>query len=242
MEYTKQVPLRQIGAQAIEKLKNSSVLVVGAGGLGCNVLVHLAGAGIGKIGICDYDTVSQTNLNRQFIYNFDDIGKLKADLAVQRLSLFAPDCDFLELNFKITDKNAADAVNGFDMVIIACDNLKTRLIINKACVENSIPFVNAGVAELEGNVFLYVPQKTPCLSCLYENAGESPSKNTLSAAAGIVGSFAALNAIMFLANGKHEDIGNFILLDLNKNEIEKLPVKKYSGCKICNNSGRVNNG
>lgn len=234
MDFSKQVPLRQIGAQAIEKLKNSSVLVVGAGGLGCNVLMHLAGAGVGTVGVCDFDTVSQSNLNRQFLYNYEDIGKPKANLAAQRLSLYAPDCNFIEINCKITQENAPDAVSGFDLVILACDSFKTRLIINKACVQKSIPLVNAGVAELEGNVFLCVPHKTPCLYCLYENAGESPSKNTLSAAAGVVGSFAALTAIMFLANSEYEDIGKLILIDMHKNEITKLSVKKRGSCKICN--------
>lgn len=215
-----------------DSLRGSRALLIGAGGLGCNIAVHLAGAGVGKISVCDFDSVSQSNLNRQFLYTEADIGRFKADAAAAALAKYAADCSVTSVNIKITAENAAQAVSGFDLVALACDNIQTRLAVNRACTENKTTLLDSGIAGACGRVYLYIPGKTACLNCIMEGEKESADKRTVSAAAGAVGSFAAMTALLFLSGAKSQ-AGKLILIDTVNYTTDVLSVKKSNECKIC---------
>ena len=215
-----------------ERLRGVRVGIVGAGGLGCNVAVHLAGAGVGTLTLFDFDTVSESNLNRQFLYEPSDIGEQKAALAAQRLSRFAPECSITALCRKIDSSNAAELTDGFDLVILACDNLKTRLAVNFARVHAAKPLMDCGISRGCGSAYLYTPG-VACLGCVLDALRESADKRTVSAAAGAVGSFAAMAALAYLSGKSGLKPGELLLIDAVGATAEKLPVKKSHECKIC---------
>lgn len=231
--YSSNADVSQIGEDGINKLKKASVLVIGAGGMGCNVLVHLAGSGIGKIGVCDFDSVSETNFNRQFLYSVFEIGKNKAECAVKSLMNYAPNTEFMTCTEKIKENNAAEIIKGFDLVIIACDNNKTRLTVNRACVKLNIPFIDTGVAGLFGNIYFYVPEKTACLECFLSEENDSVAKSTVSSAVGVIGGLASLLAVRYFSDETFSDYGILFSVDLISMQIDRLCIKPSSGCKVC---------
>jgi len=153
--YSKQLLLPEIGKSGQEKLKNARVLVVGAGGLGCPVLLYLAAAGIGTIGIVDYDQVDQTNLQRQIIYSMDDIGRNKAVVATEKIKSTNPYIHVETINQKLEVINAFDLIGSYDIVVDCSDNIETRYLINDACVLNEKPFVYGGIYKFEGQVAVF---------------------------------------------------------------------------------------
>lgn len=219
------------------RLRKSSVLLIGAGGLGCGIAVSLAGAGVGEIVICDYDKVSAGNLNRQFLYKASNIGKSKAELAAKRIAEYAPDCRVTSISQKVYEDNAERIVDGYDMVMLASDNMPVRLAVNSACVRLGATLADAGISGCCGRVYIYIPKKTPCLACL-ESGQESRDKRTVGAAAGIISGFAAFSALKFLSDGFCDKAGKLILIDANNGIIDELAVKRLKNCNIC---GGVNN-
>ncbi|MCR5484882.1 MAG: HesA/MoeB/ThiF family protein [Clostridiales bacterium] len=219
-----------------ETLRNSKALLIGAGGIGSPAALYLAGMGIGRLDVCDGDTVEVSNLNRQIIYNVGDIGKMKAEAAVNRLIKFAPDCEFHSIGRFITDENADEIIDGYDIVLLCPDNNKTRLVANKSCVKKKIPAISCGVEMTVGKVYLYVPDKSPCISCILDPT-ESKVKNTVSAAAGIVAGFAVLRAASALC-GYTDKAGIMTLIDMKKQIFDNLPMKIKADCPVC---GGINN-
>lgn len=217
----------------VEKLRSSKVLLIGAGGLGCGIGVHLAAAGIGEITVCDYDTVSIRNLNRQFFYNPNDVGKDKAQIAAVKLSDFAPDCKIQSITRKVNHKNVDETVAGYDIVILACDNTKVRLYANSACVKQKIMLLDSGIAAGCGSVYLYIPEKTPCLSCFTKMGEESEDKRTVSAAAGVISGFAAMTALRTLSGSDDGNVGKLNIIDTVNGTVDRLPIQRKKNCKIC---------
>ncbi len=213
-------------------LNSKKVLVVGAGGIGCNVLVHLAGGGIGEICLCDYDTVALSNFNRQFLYSRSDIGSLKAVVAAKKLEAYSPDTRFVPIMQRICKDNAADILQGCSLAVLACDNIETRLVLNEACTKMGTPLVNAGVEGLYGSAYLYIPGKTACLNCIYADSSESRDKSTVSEAAGAAGSLAARLAMAYL-KGDFSNAGKLMLLDLQNYELNCVQIKESAGCNVC---------
>lgn len=222
----------------VKNLRSSKVLLIGAGGLGCGIGVHLAAAGVGEITVCDYDTVSIRNLNRQFFYNPDDVGKDKAQIAAVKLSDFAPDCKIHAITRKVNHKNVEETVAGYDMVILACDNIKVRLYANSACVKERIMLLDSGISAGCGSVYLYIPDKTPCLACFTKNGEESEEKRTVSAAAGVISGYAAMTALRALSGENDENEGKLNIIDTVNGTVDRLSIHKKKHCKIC--GGDVN--
>lgn len=150
--YFRQMILKGFGAAAQEKLLQAKVLVIGAGGLGCPALQYLAAAGIGKIGIADFDIVSLSNLHRQILYTENDIGTLKAEKAKIYLSNLNPEIEIISYCEKIDKENVNAIISKYDVIIDATDNLESRYVINDACVELNKPFVLGAVYEYQGQV------------------------------------------------------------------------------------------
>ncbi|ATP55961.1 thiamine biosynthesis protein ThiF [Pedobacter ginsengisoli] len=153
--YNRQILLPEVGIEGQQKLKAAKVLVIGAGGLGCPVLLYLAAAGVGKIGVIDHDTVDESNLHRQILFNTTDVGKSKADTSVNKLQLLNPHIDFVSYPFKITLNNANSIVQDYDLVVDGSDNFPTRYLVNDTCVALNKPLVFGSIFKFEGQVSVF---------------------------------------------------------------------------------------
>ncbi len=212
-----------------------SAAVIGCGGLGSNVCVHLAGAGIGELIICDFDSISESNLNRQFVYKYSDIGKNKPDNMESFLKDYAPGSKITKINRKILKTEDLDFAENCDIMIIAADNVEVRKIADEFCHINNIPFINGGINGFYGICYLCIPFKTPCLEC----AGLlNANKRTfsVSSTAGIIGSLCVTVAEKFLT-GDDTLAGKLLVLD--NEEITQLTVKSSSECRFRKREGQL---
>lgn len=202
-------------------LSDKSCAVIGLGGLGTNVAVHLAGAGIGKMLLCDFDTVSESNLNRQFMYTADDIGELKCRVLKKRLSEYAPQTVITQSEIKITDISDLYFLKEYDMLFSCVDNNETRLLLEDFCRENNIPLVHAGIDGFYGVAYLYAPSfsLTPSEAGLCEG---KKAKYNISAVAGIVGSYQASLGIEYMLSSDKSVSGRILVFDKNKTDTLNL--------------------
>ena len=204
--------------QGFDISKNSAV-IIGCGGLGTNVAVHLAGAGIGRLLLVDFDNVEERNLNRQFFYTKEDIGRKKCNILAERLCAYAPETEIKSRCGKFNNSLA----DGYDIIIIAVDNIETRKEINAFCKESKIPCVNGSIDGFFGTAYLYLPDKTPDLEaagCLNETDKKMHSPSTT---AGIIGALEAKLATDYFL-GKTDSAGKLYIYD--NNEIHALTIKE----------------
>lgn len=234
--FKRHVIMKEIGEAGQEKLLESSVLVIGAGGLGSPILLYLCAAGIGKIGVMEFDKVELSNLQRQIIHSTSELGKNKLDSATSRLKKLNPYCKVIGFNQKANMTNLPDIISKFDIVIDAVDNLKSRYEINKVCADLKKPLVHGSVNEYEGLVMLILPGESPCYNCVFpqefhkENIKEV---GVISPLPGIIGSIQALISINYLLN-KHDTIKNFLYyFDGTTLELKRIALHSYQGCEIC---------
>ena len=202
-------------------LKDKSCAVIGLGGLGTNVAVHLAGAGIGKMHLCDFDTVSETNLNRQFMYTADDVGKTKCEVLDKRLSTYSPECEIIAVNEKITEAFQWETLKNCDIIFSCVDNNEARIILEGFCRENNIPLVHGGIDGFYGVAYLYVPSHslTPSEAGLCEG---KKAKYNISAVAGVIGSYQASLGIKYLLTNDNSISGRILVFDENKTDTLNL--------------------
>jgi len=235
--YKRQLLLENIGKCGQQKLFNAKVLVCGAGGLGGPALTYLAAAGIGNIGLCDFDVVEPSNLNRQILYNHIDIEKQKAYIAKERLENFNPDVKVKVYPEKLTEKNISDIFKNYDVVIDAVDNFQSRYLINAAAYKSFVPLVCGAVCEFEGILTVIVPKEnTSCFQCVYplKPSSELTSKTfgILGATAGIIGSMQALESIKFIL-GLHCLKNKLLVFNGIENTYRIKDVLKRKDCPIC---------
>ena len=230
--YQKHLTLKEIGFEGQLNLKNSSVLCIGAGGLGSSVLLYLAAAGIGKIGIVDNDHVEKSNLQRQIIHETNTIGDLKIDSARERIKKFNPNTELLTFAERINSDNALDIIRKFDVICDCSDNFGTRYLINDACLILNKPLVFGSVQGFEGQVSVFnLHKKSPNLRDLLP---ESPVENTVPSCAeyGVVGVSTGLIGILqvneiikiILKKGKILN-GEILVFDLLSMNMKKLQLK-----------------
>jgi len=166
--YSRQIILREVGVEGQKKLLNARVLLVGAGGLGSSSAVYLAAAGVGTLGIADYDRVAMSNLNRQIIHAWDTVGKQKVDSALEALRRANPEVNLLGFNERISPSNVFRIVEGFDIVLDGSDNFATKYLMNDACFFARKPYVYGGAIRFEGQASLFHPADGgPCLRCIW---------------------------------------------------------------------------
>ena len=203
--------------QGFDISKNSAV-IVGCGGLGTNAAVHLAGAGIGRLLLVDFDTAEERNLNRQFFYTKEDIGKEKCRLLAEKLRAYAPEAE-IKSHCGRFDNSLAD---GYDIVIIAVDNIETRREVNAFCKEHKIPCVNGSIDGFFGTAYLYIPDKSPNLETAGCLNNTDKKMHSPSATAGIIGALEAQLATDYFL-GKTESAGKLYIYD--NNEIHALTIR-----------------
>lgn len=244
--YSRQIILKKVGSHGQKKLMDSKVLVIGAGGLGSPVLYYLAGAGIGTIGIADFDTITLSNLNRQILHTTDDIGKKKVDSAEEKLKRLNPDINIIKYSTRINSENIEEIVSYYDLVIDATDNFPARYLISDCCYILNKPLIEGAVVEFYGNIITIIPGKTPCYRCLYPDPPEDgvvptcSDQGILGAVTGIVGSMQALEAIKVLLEIGNTVSGRFLSFDGLEMEFEEVHLEKKHSCPLCGDSPTIN--
>lgn len=176
--YNRHILLDKVGIEGQEKLKAAKVLVIGAGGLGCPVLQYLTAVGVGNIGLIDFDVVDESNLQRQILFSVEDVGKLKVEVAKERLNQQNPFVNFESYSEKLTTKNALSIFQKYDIIVDGTDNFSTRYLVNDACVITSKPLVYGAIYKFEGQVAVFNYQGGPSYRCLFPEppkAGSVPS-------------------------------------------------------------------
>ena len=210
-QYDRHLILDEIGQKGQLKLKQAKVLVIGSGGLGCPILQYLTAAGVGTIGVIDNDTIAQSNLQRQILYTYADVGKLKVEIATKRLSQLNPFITFETHLERLTVDNAISLFSKYDIVVDGSDNFPTRYLVNDAAVLTNKPVVFGSIFKFEGQVSVFNYQNGPTYRCLYPNApnpNEVPNCSeigVLGVLPGIIGGFQANEVIKIICN-----IGNVL--------------------------------
>ncbi len=234
--YSRQIMIPEFGDDGQEKLTDSSVLIIGAGGLGTTLMYHLAAAGIGTIGIADHDIVSASNLNRQYIHFEDDIGSLKVISASRKLRQFNSSLNIIPHATAINKDNAYEIISQYDIVALAVDNAQARMIVNEACVELGKPFVDGGINGFIGTSVFVNPHETPCLACLYGT--ELPPEERFSSLSSVVGTIASIEATSVIQYLLGIDIplsGKLLYYDAKEALFERIPIEHKADCPICGN-------
>ena len=231
--YERQMMVPFIGRKEQEAFRNSSVLVIGAGGLGCPVLTALSEAGVGRIGIMDGDAVEETNLNRQFLYSPADFGKNKAECAGRWVNTFRPDCQTDIYPEWFTEENGSSITTKYDLVIAAVDRISTRLLINRTVISSGRPLIDGAVDGFYGTVTAILGNACPCLACINPE-GKEPSRtsSSLGTTTMVVGALEAQFALQYLA-GIPIKGGTVLSYDGIYGTLEELPVKKNPEGMVC---------
>ncbi len=230
--YNRHLILSEIGPKGQAKLKAAKVLVVGAGGLGCPVLQYLAAAGVGTLGICDFDFVDESNLQRQILFGTDDIGKPKSKVAAQKLASLNPYIKFNVHNTMLTSENALGLFANYDIVVDGSDNFPTRFLVNDACVIAGKPLAFGAIYKFEGQVAVFNYQNGPTYRCLVP---EQPATSEMLSCSqvgvmgvlpGIIGSYQA-NEVIKIITGVGEVLsGKLLLIDTLKMDHNILTIRR----------------
>ena len=231
--YLKQLNIPMIGPEGQRRLSQSSALVVGAGGLGSALLFCLSGAGVGRIGIADFDTISLSNLNRQFLHTTDGIGADKLDSAIKRLTAFNPELRFEAHRCRIDKSNAASLVADYDLVLAAVDNFETRAVLNLACAKTGKALINGGVDGMSGTLQIIEPFKTACLSCIYGTTPKTPVANAFAPVVSTISSLMAQAALLLLLGLPNPLKDEILYFDAETLHFERITVARDPDCPIC---------
>lgn len=232
--YNRHIILEEVGPEGQEKLKAAKVLVIGAGGLGCPVLQYLTAAGVGTIGIVDDDTVSESNLQRQILFDSGDIDKLKAETAVKKLARQNP---FIKLNFfntRLSKENALNLFSEYNIIIDGSDNIPTRLLINDACIILKKPFVYGGIYKFGGQVSVFNYKNGPSYRCLFPELPadtEIPDCSTIGVIGiipGITGLYQANEVIKIILEKGDILSGKLLQIDALSSKTEIITFKRTS--------------
>jgi sulfur-carrier protein adenylyltransferase/sulfurtransferase len=237
--YSRHLLLPEVGKEGQVRLKRASVLVVGAGGLGSPLLMYLAAAGVGRIGIVDFDTVELSNLQRQVLFGDADLGAKKTDAAARRLRGLNPHIEIDAFSERLTSQNALDIVGSYDLVADGTDNFATRYLINDACVLLGKLNVYASIYRFDGQLSVFGDDGGPCYRCLYPQPpppGMVPScaeGGVLGVLPGIMGSLQAAEVIKLICGIGSPLTGRLLLFDATEMSFKTLRVERDPSCPVC---------
>jgi molybdopterin/thiamine biosynthesis adenylyltransferase len=236
--YSRHILLQDIGVEGQEKINNGKVLVIGAGGLGAPVLLYLAAAGVGEIGIIDGDTVDLSNLQRQVIHFTPDVGKPKVLSAKEKIQQINPDVKVTTYHTFFTAENAFEIIKEYDFIVDGTDNFPVKFLINDACVLAGKPFSHGGILRFEGQTLTYQPG-TACYRCLF-NAPPPPNAVPSCAQAGVLGSIAgmlgmiqATEVLKFLTGTGKLLTNRLLIFDAKTMNFRSVQTERNHRCPIC---------
>jgi len=226
--------IRVFGEESQEKLKNSSVAVVGLGGLGCPASFFLAAAGVGKLLLIDNEGIKLSNLNRQILHWEEDVGKKKkTESAQEKLEKLNSDIEVKVFDGKIIEEHL-DVLEDVDVIVDALDNFETRYLLNEFAVEEKIPFIHAAVEGTHGQMTTIIPGETPCLRCIFPKSPEK--KETfpiLGTTSGLFGIMLANETIKVLTGYGDPLKGELFIFDMGVNNVEKVEIERDDACPVC---------
>lgn len=237
--YARHLILPEVGVAGQERLKGSSALVVGLGGLGSPVAWYLAGAGVGRIGLVDFDTVDASNLQRQTLHLHTDIGRKKTVSAAEKLRAYNPYIEIVEHDAHLSAENALDIIREYDVIADGTDNFTTRYLVNDACVMLGKPNAYASIFRFEGQASVFAAPGGPCYRCLYPEPpppGSVPScaeAGVLGVLPGILGAIQANEVLKLLLGIGETLVGRLLVFDALKAETRCFEVERQPSCPVC---------
>lgn len=243
--YSRHLIMPEVGLEGQRRLKASSAIVVGVGGLGNPAATYLAAAGVGRIGLVDFDVIEKSNLQRQVLYSEDDLGESKAEVAKKRLSELNPHVDVELHRVRLDSSNALQILKQYDVVLDGTDNFPTRYLVNDACVLLGKPDVYASIFRFQGQASVFDSREGPCYRCLYPEPpppGMVPScaeGGVLGVLPGIMGSLQAAEAIDLILGKGTPLVGRLLLFDALDMTFRELKTKKNPECPICGRNPTV---
>ncbi len=238
VRFARQLVLPEIGRDGQARLAETTVLVVGLGGLGCPAAIYLAGAGIGSLLLNDFDSVDASNLPRQILFTADDVGASKVAAARRRLEQLSPGTALVGLDRRLDGAGLDEAVAQADVVLDATDNFATRLAVNAACVAGRTPLVSGAAVRLEGQAAVFANRgRGPCYRCIYDDEdewlGDCRGNGVLAPVPGMIGTLMAVEAI-WLALGAEAGLeGRLLLWDARAGDFRVVDLKPNPECPVC---------
>ena len=248
LRYSRHLIMPEVAMEGQLKLRQARVLVIGAGGLGSPVLSYLAAAGVGTLGIVDFDTVDYTNLQRQIIYATSDVGKPKLEAAAARVRDINPGVKVNMHGERLSSDNALSVMKDYDLVVDGTDNYPTRYLVNDACVMLGIPNVYGSIFRFDGQASVFAAKDGPCYRCVYPDPpppGLVPScaeGGVLGVLPGIIGTIQATEAVKLILGKGTSLSGRLLVLDAMKMRFRELKLKKDPNCPVCGEHPTITKG
>lgn len=243
--YSRHLLLNEIGVKGQEMISAAKVLVIGAGGLGSSVLLYLAAAGVGTLGIADGDVVDLTNLQRQVIHSTADVAKAKVESAAEKIARLNPDVQVKGHHTLVTPENIMALIDAYDFVIDGTDNFEAKFLINDACILGRKPFSHAGVLQFVGQTMTVLPGQSACYRCVFDQPPPpdtvpgSAQVGILGAVAGVFGTLQATEAIKYII-GKGDLLTDRIMTyDALEMKFRNVPLKADPECPVCGREPRI---
>jgi adenylyltransferase/sulfurtransferase len=239
LRYSRHLIMPEVGMEGQLKLKQARVLCIGAGGLGSPLSLYLAAAGVGTLGIVDFDVVDFTNLQRQVIHGTSDVGRKKLDSAADTLREINPNIDIRKFETRLSSANALELFHEFDIIVDGTDNFPTRYLVNDACVLSGKPNVYGSIFRFEGQASVFATKEGPCYRCLYPEPpppGLVPScaeGGVLGILPGLVGIIQATETIKLILGAGEPLIGRLLLVDALAMRFRELKLRKNPDCPVC---------
>src|SRR5947208_6680590 len=239
LRYSRHLIMPEVGMEGQQKLKAARVLCIGAGGLGSPLSLYLTAAGVGTLGIVDFDVVDYTNLQRQIIHTTDDVGRKKLDSASEKLKAINPFINLKTFETRLSSENALEIFRDFDIIADGTDNFPTRYLVNDACVLTGKPNVYGSIFRFEGQASIFGTEEGPCYRCLYPEPpppGLVPScaeGGVLGILPGLVGVIQATEVIKLILSKGDPLIGRWLLIDALRMKFRELKLRKNPDCPAC---------
>jgi molybdopterin-synthase adenylyltransferase len=247
--YARHIILPGVGAVGQKKLLESKILVIGAGGLGSPILLYLTAAGVGTLGVIDFDTVDLSNLQRQILHATSDIGRAKVLSAKESLEQLNPDVKIETYREQLISQNARDIIRNYDLVIDGSDNFPTRYLVNDACAFEDKPLIYGAISQFEGQLSLFnvtaEKGKSPCYRCLFPTPPKPGMVLSCSEAGvfgvlpGVVGSLMATEAIKYILGLGESLAGTLLHYDGLYNEMRRVTIKRNPSCVVCGDTPSI---
>ncbi len=242
--YSRHILIPEIDLTGQERIVNAKVLCIGAGGLGSPTLMYLAAAGVGEIGILDFDKVDISNLQRQVIHTQSDLGKSKVQSAKEKINSLNPNIKVITHELRLDTENALEIFKNYDLIIDCTDNFATRYLVNDAAAILGKPYIWGSIYRFDGQLSVFYSKEGPCYRCLHPTpppAGSVPScaeGGVLGALCGVIGSMQSNEAIKLIAGVGEPLLGKLAIFDALDSSFKTVDIKKSPACPICNGSQR----
>ncbi len=243
--YSRQILLPNVGGKGQERLLKAKVLIIGAGGLGSPAALYLASAGIGKIGIVDFDKVELNNLQRQIVHTFKSVGEPKVESAKNTLNAINQDVEIVPYELRLTSENILDIIKDYDIIVDGSDNFPTRYLVNDACVLSGKPLSHGGIFRFDGQAITILPEKSACYRCLFPEPpppGLMPScqeAGILGAVAGVIGTIQANEVLKYVLGIGNLLAGKLLVFNALDSSFRQVKVLRNPECPLCGQTPTV---